>query len=730
MEQSTSMHINIKFPGMIVGRIVLIGVLMALLIPGASLARSPGQALLEQGTEHYRNGRYGQAREAFRLSIERDPGLMTAWENLGWACVKTDQPEKAERIWAMLLKVEPARVSTINALGSLYLEQGRWQAAVRLFSKTWRLDKSKAETLLLLGDAYKSGKAFEQALRCYRLACDHFKPNGDCLLRLASLLEQIKDPDGAIDLLLRHKAALRDSIAAKKLLARLYAELGNRYFAEKAYDKASDAYEKALSWRPCFAQVFKSLGWAYWNQSSWKQCEQSWRLYAECFPRSVEPYNLLSRLYLFRNRHTEAIAAAKQSLALDSNQPLTALRCAKACFTSGQYTSGKREIERLVEQYPDHPAIRKYWAEVLMLYQDFRKGERQWRKVLNMGYDSPKAHYFWIKSMHENAKQDQAVRTAQLYMQENGDHDSLLQLLRDDALARGNVTLAAGYAKRMLALPQAANNPDAWLRTAQLYRQIHEDQKALQALQKALTHLPQNNEVELTIAELQLSMGQHDNAYNDFMRIYSRYPFTRRAYLGIYHSLVAAGRYDTASKWLEKNEVCFFGADQLQLERERLNALLHSADTTQSGGGFDGARRKHIPILFYHGLSENERSDNLPIERFELQMAALKHAGYTTITVEELAKSVEQGTDLPARPILITADDAQRDFFRLADPVLKKFGMRATMFVPTALTESDHPFFADWPTLRRYHRTGRWDIQSHGHQAHLPITIDSAGTQG
>jgi hypothetical protein len=282
----------------------------------------------------------------------------------------------------------------------------------------------------------------------------------------------------------------------------------------------------------------------------------------------------------------------------------------------------------------------------------------------------------------------------------------------------------------MLALPQAADNPAAWLEAAEICHQIHEDEIALQVLQEALTHFPLDRNVQLTMAEFNLSRRQLDDACNGFMRIYRQYPFARRAYLGLYNAQFAAGRYDAALKWLEKNEVCFFTADQLQMEQERLSALLNLADTAPPNGNFDGVRHKYIPILLYHGLSKNEHSDNLPIKQFERQMAALSHAGYTAITVEELAKTAEQGTGLPAKPILITADDARRDFFQLADPVLKKIGIRATMFVPTAFIEADHPFFADWPTIRKYKNSGRWDIQSHGHYAHQTIIIDAAGTHG
>jgi peptidoglycan/xylan/chitin deacetylase (PgdA/CDA1 family) len=79
---------------------------------------------------------------------------------------------------------------------------------------------------------------------------------------------------------------------------------------------------------------------------------------------------------------------------------------------------------------------------------------------------------------------------------------------------------------------------------------------------------------------------------------------------------------------------------------------------------------------------------------------------------------------------VITFDDARIDSFQLGDPVLAKYGMKATMFVPTARILDDHPFFADWDMVRRYAGTGRWDLQAHGHRAHDLIPIDETEQMG
>ena len=80
----------------------------------------------------------------------------------------------------------------------------------------------------------------------------------------------------------------------------------------------------------------------------------------------------------------------------------------------------------------------------------------------------------------------------------------------------------------------------------------------------------------------------------------------------------------------------------------------------------------------------------------------------------------------PPKPIVITCDDARIYSFLLGYPVLARYGMKATMCVPTAKIFDKNPFFADWEMIRKYAATGRWDLQSHGDHAHDLIQIDAA----
>src|SRR5206468_1299547 len=73
---------------------------------------------------------------------------------------------------------------------------------------------------------------------------------------------------------------------------------------------------------------------------------------------------------------------------------------------------------------------------------------------------------------------------------------------------------------------------------------------------------------------------------------------------------------------------------------------------------------------------------------------------YKVIAMEDALRAVEKGVRLSSRSILLTFDDAYRDFGEIAWPILKRYRLPATLFVPTAYPgRSDRSFW--WDRLYR-----------------------------
>jgi len=148
------------------------------------------------------------------------------------------------------------------------------------------------------------------------------------------------------------------------------------------------------------------------------------------------------------------------------------------------------------------------------------------------------------------------------------------------------------------------------------------------------------------------------------------------------------------------------------------------------------ARTLHVPILMYHridalkpSLPAITRSLTVAPADFARQMAWLRAHGYHAITQARLFGALEQGRNLPAKPVLITFDDGYRDVLKNAAPVLKRLGLPATAYVITSRISNGDVSFLSWAQLHALEQSGV-EIGSHTvHHAELPSLSDPMALQ-
>ena len=93
----------------------------------------------------------------------------------------------------------------------------------------------------------------------------------------------------------------------------------------------------------------------------------------------------------------------------------------------------------------------------------------------------------------------------------------------------------------------------------------------------------------------------------------------------------------------------------------------------------DGAAyEKKVPVLMYHHFSEEEGS--VTPELFASHLQAMREAGYTAVSPQEMIEYVYRGGGLPEKPVCITMDDGYLSNYETAWPLLEEYGMKGTVF--------------------------------------------------
>jgi peptidoglycan/xylan/chitin deacetylase (PgdA/CDA1 family) len=154
--------------------------------------------------------------------------------------------------------------------------------------------------------------------------------------------------------------------------------------------------------------------------------------------------------------------------------------------------------------------------------------------------------------------------------------------------------------------------------------------------------------------------------------------------------------------------------------------------------------RFSIPVLMYHHVNPRGKFINVTPEKFEAHMRYLNRHGFTALHTDELLAILNGQKMPPKKPVMITFDDGWLDNWIFAFPALKKYGMKAVIFVITSLipekgrrqrsdegevagfpkhTECERMIesgsasevMISWEEIREMTETGLIEIQSHTH---------------
>jgi peptidoglycan/xylan/chitin deacetylase (PgdA/CDA1 family) len=116
----------------------------------------------------------------------------------------------------------------------------------------------------------------------------------------------------------------------------------------------------------------------------------------------------------------------------------------------------------------------------------------------------------------------------------------------------------------------------------------------------------------------------------------------------------------------------------------------------------------------------NPESSVLPVRLFAADMQMLRHAGYHTVTPEQITAWREGVLDLPHNALLLTFDDGRTDTVLNAAPILRRVGMRATVFAIGDAWKKSPLYEATAEELRSLQRQG-WSIEAHASAPHSGI---------
>ena len=130
---------------------------------------------------------------------------------------------------------------------------------------------------------------------------------------------------------------------------------------------------------------------------------------------------------------------------------------------------------------------------------------------------------------------------------------------------------------------------------------------------------------------------------------------------------------------------------------------------------YNKTRKSFVLCLMYHSVDNEKGKGGIFVNEFEEHIKWIKDK--KTFKMEEL-KNLNY--TLPKNSILITFNNGYKNNYTLAFPILKKYNMKATIFLNTKFIGKDE-FYLNWDEIKEMYESGLVDFQLHTHSHQLTI---------
>ena len=116
---------------------------------------------------------------------------------------------------------------------------------------------------------------------------------------------------------------------------------------------------------------------------------------------------------------------------------------------------------------------------------------------------------------------------------------------------------------------------------------------------------------------------------------------------------------------------------------------------------------EHFNILLYHHVdASTPPSTSVSPEVFANHMAFLKAEGYNVINLYTALNAIQNSQPLPEKSVAITFDDAWRNIYDNAVPIMEQYGFSYTIFINTDFVDENHRIGMTWDMLRDIKKRG------------------------
>jgi len=159
------------------------------------------------------------------------------------------------------------------------------------------------------------------------------------------------------------------------------------------------------------------------------------------------------------------------------------------------------------------------------------------------------------------------------------------------------------------------------------------------------------------------------------------------------------------------------GDDKAEVMKSNASLDTSTMLSMTSSEKIEPGEKVFVPILNFHhidkapsGVSSITKTYYIEPDKFEAILIDLIASGYKAVFVSEIVELLEQGIRPPANVMAITFDDGNQNYYTNAWPILKKHGLKSSMYIMTGVGGEN---YLNDEQIKELDMTGLVEIGSH-----------------
>src|SRR5438093_1490342 len=382
----------------------------------------------EQVAMYGRTELANKAIEEYRQAIDADPTSEYLTAGLAELYAKTGRIRDAVMEAQDILKRDPNNLEAHKLLGRIYLRslgdiqsgngsQNVLKLAIEQYEQIIKIEPDSVDDHLLLGRLYKVNNDLQKAESEFKTALKFQPDSEEAVTTLALLYTEEGDSTRAAQVL----SAVPDASRS----AKLYSVLGYTYEQQKEYQKAIDAYRKAIALDRDNLDAIRGLAENLMNDGQSEAALEQYKVIADANPEDAQTYVRIAEIYRRGGKFDLALENLKKAQSMVPDSIDVPYNLARVYQAQGRYDDAAQILQDLLKktEKPDNNYTqaeknnRSVFLELLgSVYRDNNNSQlaiETFRKMLTLGDENAERGYQQIIDTYREARQwQQATDTA------------------------------------------------------------------------------------------------------------------------------------------------------------------------------------------------------------------------------------------------------------------------------------------------------------------------------